>query len=283
MERNPGVDWKAVDDVVYGCANQAGEDNRNVGRMAVLLAGLAGRRAGHDRQPPVRIEHGRDRDRGAGDHGRRDVARGRRRRREHVARALRRSRRPTPPSRAAAKIEDTTIGWRFVNPLTKAKYGIDSHAGDRRERRRGVSRRAARTRMRSRCAASSARSPRWPPAASPRRSLPVTVPAKKGDPVVVSRDEHPRETTLEALAKLKGVVRPDGTVTAGNASGVNDGACAAIARLGRRGETPRTHATRAHRRGGGCRRRAAHHGLRTVTRDAQGPGAREPHACATWT
>ena len=127
----------------------------------------------------------------------------------------------------AAKIEDTTIGWRFVNPLTKAKYGIDSmpETAENVAAEFGIARAdqdafALRSQQRALAAIAAGR--------LAEEIVPVTIPAKKGDPVVVTRDEHPRETTLEALAKLKGVVRPDGTVTAGNASGVNDGACATL-------------------------------------------------------
>ena len=147
-------------------------------------------------------------------------------------------------------------------------------ARDRGERRRANSASPAPTRTRSRCAASSAPPRRSPPGASPRRSCRSPIPQKKGDPVVVERDEHPRATTLEALAKLKGVVRPDGTVTAGNASGVNDGACALLIASEDAATTPRAHAARAHRRGRGRRRRAAHHGLRSRAGDAQGARAR---------
>ena len=127
----------------------------------------------------------------------------------------------------AAKIEDTTIGWRFVNPLIKAKYGIDSMpetaenvAAEFHVARADQDAFALRSQQRALAAIAAGR--------LAEEIVPVTIPAKKGDPVVVARDEHPRETTLEALAKLKAIVRPDGTVTAGNASGVNDGACATL-------------------------------------------------------
>ncbi len=226
VERNPGVDWGAVDDVVYGCANQAGEDNRNVARMALLLAGLP------DTVPGATINRlcGSSMD-----------AIG------IAARAIKSgeaalmiaggvesmSRAPFVMAKAesafsrSAKIEDTTIGWRFVNPLMKAKYGIDSMpetaenvAAEFKVSRGDQDAFALRSQQRTAAAVAAGR--------LAEEIVPVTIPQKRGDPVVVSRDEHPRETTLEALARLKGIVRPDGTVTAGNASGVNDGACAIL-------------------------------------------------------
>ncbi len=226
VERNDKIDWTAVDDVVYGCANQAGEDNRNVGRMALLLAGL-----------PVAVP-GTTVNRLCGSSM--DAL-------AIAARAIKSgeaalivaggvesmSRAPFVLAKAdsafarAAKIEDTTIGWRFVNPLMKAKYGIDSmpETAENVAAEFGVNRAdqdafALRSQLRATAAIAAGR--------LAEEIVPVNVPAKKGEPVVVSRDEHPRETTLEALAKLKGIVRPDGTVTAGNASGVNDGACATL-------------------------------------------------------
>ncbi len=226
VERNDKVDWTAVDDVVYGCANQAGEDNRNVGRMALLLAGL-----------PVAVP-GTTVNRLCGSSM--DAL-------AIAARAIKSgeaalivaggvesmSRAPFVLAKAdsafarAAKIEDTTIGWRFVNPLMKTKYGIDSmpETAENVAAEFGVNRAdqdafALRSQLRATAAIAAGR--------LAEEIVPVNVPAKKGEPVVMSRDEHPRETTLEALAKLKGIVRPDGTVTAGNASGVNDGACATL-------------------------------------------------------
>ena len=226
MRRNPGVDWAAVDDVAWGCANQAGEDNRNVGRMAVLLAGL-----------PVAVP-GTTINRLCGSSL--DAA-------AIAARAIKAgemslvlaggvesmSRAPFVQGKAteafsrAAKIEDTTIGWRFVNPLMKAKYGIDSmpETAENVAREFGVSRAdqdafALRSQQRAAAAIAAGR--------LAEEIVAVTIPGKKGDPTIVDRDEHPRATTIESLAKLKGIVRPDGTVTAGNASGVNDGSCAVI-------------------------------------------------------
>lgn len=226
MARNPQVDWSAIDDVIFGCANQAGEDNRNVARMSSLLAGLP------DSVPGSTINRlcgsGMD-------------ATG------TAARAIRSgetalmiaggvesmSRAPFVMGKAAsafsrdAAIYDTTIGWRFINPLMKAQYGVDSMpetaenvATDYKVNREDQDRFALRSQ------ASAARAQEDGTLA--QEITPVTIPQKKGDAIVVNRDEHPRATTMEALAKLKGVVRPDGTVTAGNASGVNDGACALL-------------------------------------------------------
>ena len=226
MERNVGVDWGAVDDVVYGCANQAGEDNRNVARMALLLAGIP------QEVPGATVNRlcGSSMD-----------AIG------VAARAIKcgeaslviaggvesMSRAPFVMGKAesafsrAAKIEDTTIGWRFVNPLMKARYGIDSMpetaenvAAEFKVSRADQDAFALRSQQRTASAMAAGR--------LAEEIIPVTMAQKKGEPIVVSRDEHPRETSLEALAKLKGIVKPDGTVTAGNASGVNDGACAVL-------------------------------------------------------
>jgi len=226
VERNANVDWKAVDDVVYGCANQAGEDNRNVGRMAVLLAGL-----------PVDVP-GTTVNRLCGSSMDAIAIAARAIKAGEMSLAVAggvesMSRAPFVFAKAetafsrAAKIEDTTIGWRFVNPLTKAKYGIDSmpETAENVAAEFGIARAdqdafALRSQQRALAAIAAGR--------LAEEIVPVTIPAKKGDPVVVTRDEHPRETTLEALSKLKAVVRPDGTVTPGNASGVNDGACATL-------------------------------------------------------
>jgi acetyl-CoA acyltransferase len=226
VERNAKVDWDAVDDVIMGCANQAGEDNRNVARMALLLAGL-----------PVTVT-GTTVNRLCGSSM--DAI-------AMAARAIKSgetqlmiaggvesmSRAPFVMGKAdsafsrAARIEDTTIGWRFVNPLMKAKYGIDSMpetaenvAADFHVSRADQDAFALRSQQRAAAAIAAGR--------FGDEIVPVAIAARKGDPVIVTRDEHPRETTQESLAKLKGVVRPDGTVTAGNASGVNDGACATL-------------------------------------------------------
>jgi 3-oxoadipyl-CoA thiolase len=225
VERNPGVDWAALDDIYYGCANQAGEDNRNVARMALLLAGLPtdipaatiNRLCGSS-MDAVGICARAIR---AGD-AEIMVAGGV----ESMSRApFVMPKAETAYSRANA-VFDTTIGWRFVNPRLKARYGIDSMpetaenvAADYGVARADQDAFALRSQQRY--------------AAAKRRGyfageiVPVTIAGRKGD-TVVSEDEHPRETALEALAQLKGVVRPDGTVTAGNASGVNDGAVALL-------------------------------------------------------
>jgi acetyl-CoA acyltransferase len=227
MERNRGVDWGALDDVIYGCANQAGEDNRNVGRMALLLAGLPKEVPGST----VNRLCGSSMDAVA-----------------TAARAIKSgeaelviaggvesmSRAPFVMAKADAafsrsvKVEDTTIGWRFVNPLMKAKYGTDSmpETGEIVAEEFHISREdqdafALRSQQRAGEAMRSGR--------LAEEIVGVPIAQKKGEVVLVSEDEHPRpDTTLEALAKLKGVVKPGGTVTAGNASGVNDGACALL-------------------------------------------------------
>jgi 3-oxoadipyl-CoA thiolase len=227
MERNKEVDWGAVDDVVYGCANQAGEDNRNVGRMALLLAGLPkevpastvnrlcgssldavgiAARAIKSGEAALVIAGGV----------------------ESMTRAPFVMGKADSAFSRVARIEDTTIGWRFVNPLMKEKYGIDSMpetaenvAVDFKVGRADQDAFALRSQQ------------RWAAAHKAgffkSELVPATLPQRKGEPKIFDTDEHPRpDTTLEALAKLKGVVKPDGTVTAGNASGVNDGACALI-------------------------------------------------------
>jgi 3-oxoadipyl-CoA thiolase len=226
MERNRGVDWSAVDDVVYGCANQAGEDNRNVGRMALLLAGL-----------PQEIP-GTTVNRLCGSSLDAIAIAGRAIRSGETSLMIAggvesMTRAPFVIGKAdtafsrAAKIEDTTIGWRFVNPLMKSRYGTDSmpETAENVAQEFNVSRAdqdsfALRSQQRAAAAIAAGR--------LAEEIVTVTIPAKKGEPVVFRQDEHPRATTLETLAKLKGVVRPDGTVTAGNASGVNDGACATL-------------------------------------------------------
>jgi len=241
LERNPKLDPMAIDEVIFGCANQAGEDNRNVARMAALLAGL-----------PVEVP-GATVNRLCGS-GMDAVG--------TVARAIRcgeielaiaggvesMSRAPfvmpkadTAFSRSNA-VYDTTIGWRFVNPSMKKQYGIDSMpetaenvAAEFDVSREDQDAMALRSQQRAIAAQKSG--------FFAGEIVPVTIPQKKGDALVVDRDEHPRETSLEALAKLRPIVRPDGTVTAGNASGVNDGAAAIIlaseAAAKRHGLTPR--------------------------------------------
>jgi 3-oxoadipyl-CoA thiolase len=227
MARNPGVDWNAVDDVLYGCANQAGEDNRNVARMALLLAGLP------QEVPGATINRlcGSSLDAvgtaaRAIRSGEADlvVAGGV----ESMTRApFVMGKADSAFSRSAA-IYDTTIGWRFVNALMKAKYGVDSMP----ETAENVAAdfKVARADQDAFALRSQARWARANEAGFFRREIvPVSIPQKKGDPKSFDTDEHPRpETTAEMLAKLKGVVKPEGTVTAGNASGVNDGACALL-------------------------------------------------------
>ncbi|MFD1554455.1 3-oxoadipyl-CoA thiolase [Paraburkholderia silviterrae] len=226
MERNKDVDWAAIDDVIYGCANQAGEDNRNVARMSSLLAGL----------PQAVPGSTVNRLCGSG----MDAV-------GIAARALKSgeaglmiaggvesmSRAPFVMGKSAsafardAAIYDTTIGWRFVNKLMKQQYGVDSmpETAENVAVDYGVSR-ADQDAFALRSQQKAARA--LADGTLAQEIVAVTIAQKKGDPLVVSRDEHPRETTLETLAKLKGVVSPDGSVTAGNASGVNDGACALL-------------------------------------------------------
>ncbi len=226
MQRNAKVDWAAVDDVYYGCANQAGEDNRNVARMAALLAGLP------DVVPGATINRLCGSGLDAVNLAARTI-------RCHEAELIiaggveSMTRAPFVMGKAdsafsrTAKIEDTTIGWRFVNPLMKAKYGIDSmpETAENVAAEFGI----ARADQDAFALRSQQRYARAHAAKFFESELtPVEIPQKKGDPIKFIADEHPRETSLEALAKLKGVVKPDGTVTAGNASGVNDGSCAVL-------------------------------------------------------
>ena len=226
MARNPNVDWAAITDVLYGCANQAGEDNRNVARMSSLLAGL-----------PLYVPGGTiNRLCGSG----LDAV-------GTAARAIKSgeaglmiaggvesmSRAPfvMPKAENAFSrnnaVYDTTIGWRFVNKLMKERYGVDSMpetaenvASDFEIEREAQDRMALASQMKALAAIKAGH--------LSREICAVNIPQKRGDPLIVDTDEHPRETSMETLAKLKGVVRPDGTVTAGNASGVNDGACALL-------------------------------------------------------
>ena len=226
IARNPGVDWAAVDDLYYGCANQAGEDNRNVGRMSALLAGLP------STVPAATLNRlcgsGLDavgtaaRAIRSGD-AELVIAGGV----ESMTRAPFVQGKATEAFARTAEIYDTTIGWRFVNPLMKAQYGVDSMpetaenvAQDYQVSRADQDAFALRSQQRAAAAQASG--------FFARESTPVTIKGRKGD-TVVDRDEHPRETSLEALAKLKAPFRKDGgSVTAGNASGVNDGAAALI-------------------------------------------------------
>ena len=226
VERNRDVDWTAIDDVIYGCANQAGEDNRNVARMSALLARL-----------PTDVP-GTTLNRLCGS-GMDAVGTAARAIKAGEARLMiaggveSMTRAPFVMGKAAtafarqADIYDTTIGWRFVNPLMQQLYGVDSmpETAENVAVDYNVSR-ADQDLFALRSQQKAARAQQDGTLAE--EIVAVTIQQKKGDPVVVSRDEHPRETSLEALAKLKGVVRPDGSVTAGNASGVNDGACALL-------------------------------------------------------
>ncbi|NRP72553.1 Beta-ketoadipyl-CoA thiolase [Ensifer psoraleae] len=226
LERNASVDWEAVDDVIFGCANQAGEDNRNVARMSLLLAGfplsvpgttinrlcgsgmdavITAARAVKSGEAELMIAGGVE--------------------------SMSRAPFVLPKAEGAfsrhAEIHDTTIGWRFVNPLMKRQYGVDSMpetgenvAEDYRVSREDQDAFAVRSQAKAAAAQANGR--------LAKEIVSVTIPQRKGEPVVVDKDEHPRATTMEALAKLKAPFREGGTVTAGNASGVNDGAAALI-------------------------------------------------------
>ena len=241
MARNPKVDWAAVTDVIYGCANQAGEDNRNVAHMASLLAGL-----------PVDVPGATiNRLCGSGLDAIGTAARAIKAEEatlmiaggvESMSRAPFVSPKAESAFSRANAVYDTTIGWRFVNKLMKAQYGVDSMpetaenvATDYKIEREAQDKMAMASQMKAVAAQKAGH--------LAREITPVSIAQKKGDAVVVDTDEHPRETSLEKLASLKGVVRPDGTVTAGNASGVNDGACALLladeATAGRYGLTPK--------------------------------------------
>ncbi len=241
MARNPKVDWEQLADVLYGCANQAGEDNRNVARMAALLAGL-----------PLAVPGGTiNRLCGSGLDAVGTAARAIKAGEAQLmiaggVESMSRAPFVMPKAESAFSrsnaVYDTTIGWRFVNKLMKEQYGVDSMpetaenvATDFRIERDAQDRMALASQLKAVAAQQAGQ--------LALEITPVSIAAKKGEPVVVSQDEHPRETSLEALAKLKGVVRPDGTVTAGNASGVNDGSCALLlaseSAAARHGLTPR--------------------------------------------
>ncbi|NBJ13422.1 3-oxoadipyl-CoA thiolase [Microvirga arsenatis] len=227
MERLPNLDFEAVDDVIYGCANQAGEDNRNVARMAVLLAGLPGSIPGTTMNRLC----------GSGMDAVIAAARAIKAGEAEImiaggVESMSRAPFVMPKADTAfsrnAEIFDTTIGWRFINPLIKSQYGVDSmpETGENVAAEFGVSRQdqdafALRSQKKAAAAQANGR--------LAQEIVPVTIPKRKGDPVVVDKDEHPRgDTTLEQLAKLPTPFRKDGTVTAGNASGVNDGSAALI-------------------------------------------------------
>jgi acetyl-CoA C-acetyltransferase len=226
MARNAEVDWSAVTDVLYGCANQAGEDNRNVARMSLLLAGLP------KEVPGATINRLCGSGLDAVGSAARAIKSGEAQLMiaggvESMSRAPFVMPKAESAFSRANAVYDTTIGWRFVNKLMREQHGVDSMpetaenvAADFKIEREAQDRMALGSQLKA--------------VAAQKRGffdaeiVPVTIAQKKGDPTVVARDEHPRETSLEALAKLKGVVRPDGSVTAGNASGVNDGACALL-------------------------------------------------------
>ena len=227
IARNPSVDWSAIDDVFYGCANQAGEDNRNVGRMAALLAGLPAAVPGNT----INRLCGSSLD--AVGMAARSIKAGEAELIiaggvESMTRAPFVMGKADSAFSRAAKIEDTTLGWRFVNGKMKTQYGIDTmpETAENVAVEFGISRAdqdALALRSQQRWAAANAAG------VFEREIVPVAVPQKKGDPKMVISDEHPRpDTSIEMLAKLKGVVKADGTVTAGNASGLNDGACAIL-------------------------------------------------------
>jgi len=226
MERNAKVDWAAVSDVLYGCANQAGEDNRNVARMASLLAGL-----------PLGVPGATiNRLCGSGMDAVGTAARAIRAGEAELmiaggVESMSRAPFVMPKAESAFSrtnaVYDTTIGWRFVNKRMKELYGVDSMpetaenvATEFKIEREAQDRMALASQQKAVAAQKAG--------FFENEIVPVTIAQKKGDPIVVAKDEHPRDTSLEALAKLKGVVRPDGTVTAGNASGVNDGSCALL-------------------------------------------------------
>ncbi|WP_428381983.1 3-oxoadipyl-CoA thiolase [Nevskia ramosa] len=242
MQRNPNVDWAAVEDVLYGSANQAGEDNRNVARMAALLAGLP------QEVPGSTINRLCGSSLDAIGMAARAIKAGETQLMiaggvESMTRAPFVMGKADSAFSRVAKIEDTTIGWRFINPLLKAKYGIDSmpETAENVAEQFGISRAdqdAFAIRSQQRWAAARAAG------FFASELVPVAIPQKKGEALQFTTDEHPRpDTTLAMLAKLKGVVKPDGSVTAGNASGVNDGACAVLlaseAAAGRYGLKPR--------------------------------------------
>jgi acetyl-CoA acyltransferase len=241
MARNPDVDWTAVQDVIFGCANQAGEDNRNIARMSLLLAGLpqtvpgstinrlcgsgmdavgTAARAIKSGETTLMIAGGA----------------------ESMTRAPLVMGKADSAFSRSVSIQDTTIGWRFVNPQMKAQYGVDSmpETAENVATEYNISREdqdlfAVASQNKAAAAQQNG--------TLAQEITPVVIQPKKGEPMTIAQDEHPRATSVEALAKLKGVVRPDGTVTAGNASGVNDGACAMLladeATAKRFGLTPR--------------------------------------------
>ncbi len=271
VKRHPNVDWAALDEVVFGCANQAGEDNRNVARMALLLAGLP------DSVPGLTV----NRLCASGLNAVGDAARAIRCGEtdfviaggvESMTRAPLVMGKAQEAFQRSAEIFDTTLGWRFINPLMKQQYGVDAMAetGENVAEEYQVSRAdqdafALRSQQRAGKAIASGY--------FAEEIVPVEVPGGKAGPVKVDKDEHPRpETTLEGLAKLKPFARNPGSVTAGNASGVNDGAAAMILASAEAAKQPRPHAARAHSRHGVGRGAAARHGHRAGAVDPQADG-----------
>jgi acetyl-CoA acyltransferase len=226
IERNPGVDWRALDDVIYGCANQAGEDNRNVARMSALLAGLP------TEAPGATINRLCGSGMDAVGTAARAIKAGEARLMiaggvESMTRAPFVMGKATSAFSRQADIYDTTIGWRFINPLMKRQYGVDSMPETAENV--AVEFSVSRADQDAFALASQQKAARAQQDGTLAEEIVgVDIAQKRGDPVRVLLDEHPRETSLESLGKLKGVVRPDGSVTAGNASGVNDGACALL-------------------------------------------------------
>jgi 3-oxoadipyl-CoA thiolase len=227
VQRNRGVDWGALDDVILGCANQAGEDNRNVARMALLLAGLPKEVSGTTVNRLC----------GSGLEAIATAARGIKSREaslliaggvESMSRAPFVIGKADTPFSRALKLEDTTLGWRFINPRIKDRHGVDTmpETAENVAEMYGITRSdqdayALRTQQRAALAIANG----W----LAEEIAPVSVSGPRGEPVLVAKDEQPRpDTTLEALAKLKGIVKPAGTITAGNSSGLNDGACALL-------------------------------------------------------
>ena len=271
MERNAAVEWLEVDDVIYGCANQSGEDNRNVARMALLLAGLpqvvpgvtVNRLCGSSMEAVAQAAR-------AIKSGEAElvIAGGV----ESMSRAPYVMGKADAAFSRAAKLEDTTLGWRFVNPVMKERYGVDSMAetAENLAEEFHISRAdqdafAYRSQQRAAAAIRSG--------AMAEEICPVTIPQRKGAAVVVDKDEHPRpDTTLEALAALKPIVKPTGTVTAGNASGINDGACALLLASETAVKKYRTDAEGAHCCSGVGRRCATGNGNRADSGVAQSAG-----------
>ena len=226
MARHPELDWSCLDDVILGCANQAGEDNRNVARMAALLAGLP------ETVPGVTVNRLCASGMQAIADAQRQIVSGESELVlaggvESMSRAPYVMGKATAAFSRGGELFDTTIGWRFVNPVMKEMYGVDAltETAENVARDYGVSRE---DQDRMALASQNKAAQAWQDGLFAEEICPVVIPQKKGEPLVVAKDEHPRATTPEALAKLRSITGPAGTVTAGNASGVNDGACALL-------------------------------------------------------